>query len=258
MNKNIKRKIYALALASVMVLLPKTKAYANEIDMSNSIDIDKAISELVPDDVPTPTTKPTEPKEDNNKNNETPSKTEEVIENNNNNNNNNNNLNPNGNNNNVSQSNCNHTYSNVADDVVNQVTPSCTKDGSYDEVYYCTSCGAKKMVHYEVSAPGHKWGKEHRENETESGYYVVRECTNKGCKEIQKVYVPKTPTEPTVPPTTPGKGDTPKTGDDSHIELATAVMGLSAIGIPITIYQLQKELAKEDKKNYKGKYLSKK
>lgn len=255
MNKNIKRKIYALALASVMVLLPKTKAYANEIDMGNSIDIDKAISELVPDDVPTPTTKPTEPtepKKDDNKKNETPSKTEEII------NDNNTSTKENNSTNNVTQSNCNHTYSDVADDVINQVTPSCTKGGSYDEVYYCTSCGAKKIVHYEISAPGHKWGSEHKENETESGYYVVRECTNKGCKEIEKVYVPKTPTEPTVPPTTPEKQDVPKTGDDSHVELAAAIMGLSAIGIPITLYELQKELAKEDKKNYKGKYLSKK
>ena len=51
-KRETKRRIYALALASIMVLLPKTKAYAAEVDMSTKVDIDHAISVLVPDDKP--------------------------------------------------------------------------------------------------------------------------------------------------------------------------------------------------------------
>ena len=51
-KRETKRRIYALALASMMVLLPKTKAYAAEVDMSTKVDIDQAISTLVPSDKP--------------------------------------------------------------------------------------------------------------------------------------------------------------------------------------------------------------
>lgn len=277
MNKNIKRRLYALALASMMVILPKTKAYANEYDLNEVIDIDKAISELVPDDTPVQEPTKPQPKEDDKKetpveptkpsesvnDNSTEDKKEEPVNGNTDNNVNNNAGTTNSNNtngvlNNVSsQSQCNHTYSDVADDVINQVTPSCTEGGSYDEVYYCTKCGASKLVHYELSAPGHKWGKEHHENENELGYDLVRECTNKGCNEIWKIYIPKTPTEPTVTPTEPtkpGKQDSPKTGDDAKIELAAAIMGISAFGLPIASYNLKQELEKDKK----GKYLRKK
>lgn len=305
MNKNIKRRMYALALASIMVLLPKTKGYAEDVDMSNIIDIDKAISELVPDDVPVtePQTPETQPKEEEktsglikpeenkeNTNNKPESKPENKSEskpeskseskpetsannnvNNNNSNitNNNNANNDNNQNNEISQMECEHTFNDVADDVINQVTPSCTNGGSYDEIYYCTKCGATKLVHYDVPAPGHNWGAEHRENETTAGYEIVRECTNKGCNEIYKEYFHKpteptiTPTEPTVPSPKPipGKQDIPKTNDSSHIELAGAIMGLSTLGLPIALYNLKNELEKEaiaKEKSYKGKYLSKK
>ena len=47
MNKNLKRRLYAIALAGVLLTTPKITAYADEVDMT-PIDIDSAISELVP------------------------------------------------------------------------------------------------------------------------------------------------------------------------------------------------------------------
>ena len=59
-KKETKRRIYALALAAIMVVLPKTRAYAEDINMSETIDIDQAIGDLVPPDpTPTPTPEPT-------------------------------------------------------------------------------------------------------------------------------------------------------------------------------------------------------
>ena len=283
-KKETKRRIYALALAAIMVVLPKTRAYAEDINMSETIDIDQAIGDLVPPDpTPTPTpeptpaptteptkpTNPTKPSEPTSPSkptdptvpttepthpSETTTPTKPTTNNNN-----------NGNQNNNSK--CNHKYNDVADDVINQVAPSCTKGGSYDELYYCTECGETKIIHYTIEAPGHKWGPEHRENENELGYDLVRECTNKGCHEEWRIYIPKTPTEPTKPtePTTP---DVPKTGDDFPLELMEAVCGISALGLPIASYQLYKVLEEEKKQKkqasatyveneYKGKYLIK-
>lgn len=288
-KKETKRRIYALALAAIMVVLPKTRAYAEDINMSETIDIDQAIADLVPQDptptptptpkpTPAPTTEPTKPAEPT-----TPSKptepsapatepttpTETIPKETVNNSNNNGSNNDNENNN----SKCDHKYNDVADDVINQVAPSCTTGGSYDELYYCTKCGETKIVHYTVDAPGHVWGPEHRENENELGYDLVRECTNKGCHEKWRVYIPKTPTETTIPteptiPSRPTNPDAPKTGDESPIELMEAILGISAIGLPITSYQLYKILQEEKKQKeqastnyieneYRGKYLSK-
>lgn len=47
MNKELKRRIYAIALSGIILTGPKMKAYAEEID-SETINVDKAISELVP------------------------------------------------------------------------------------------------------------------------------------------------------------------------------------------------------------------
>ncbi len=284
-KKETKRRIYALALAAIMVVLPKTRAYAEDINMSETIDIDQAIGDLVPPDpTPTPTpeptpaptteptkpTNPTKPSEPTSPSkptdptvpttepthpSETTTPTKPTTNNNNN----------NGNQNNNSK--CNHKYNDVADDVINQVAPSCTKGGSYDELYYCTECGETKIIHYTIEAPGHKWGPEHRENENELGYDLVRECTNKGCHEEWRIYIPKTPTEPTKP-TEPTNPDVPKTGDDFPLELMEAVCGISALGLPIASYQLYKVLEEEKKQKkqasatyveneYKGKYLIK-
>ena len=305
-KKETKRRIYALALAAIMVVLPKTRAYAEDVNISETIDIDKAIGDLVPPDptpTPTPTpeptpaptteptpaptteptpaptteptkpTNPTKPSEPTSPSKPTdptvpttepthPSETPTPTTNNN-----NNNVNQNNN------SKCNHKYNDVADDVINQVAPSCTKGGSYDELYYCTECGETKIIHYTIEAPGHKWGPEHRENENELGYDLVRECTNKGCHEEWRIYIPKTPTEPTkatepTKPTEPTNPDVPKTGDDFPLELMEAVCGISALGLPIASYQLYKVLEEEKKQKkqafatyveneYKGKYLSK-
>lgn len=280
-KKETKRRIYALALAAIMVVLPKTRAYAEDVNISETIDIDKAIGDLVPPDpTPAPTTEPTTPTNPTKPSEPTspskptdptvpttePTKPAETItpteptKNNDNNSNNNN-----GNQNNNSK--CNHKYNDVADDVINQVAPTCTTAGSYDELYYCTECGETKVIHYTIEAPGHKWGPEHRENENELGYDLVRECTNKGCHEEWRIYIPKTPTEPTKP-TEPTNPDVPKTGDDFPLELMEAVCGISALGLPIASYQLYKVLEEEKKQKkqasatyveneYKGKYLIK-
>lgn len=278
-KKETKRRIYALALAAIMVVLPKTRAYAEDINMSETIDIDQAIGDLVPPDptpepTPAPTTEPTKPTNPTKPSEPTspskptdptvpttepthPSETTTPTK-------------PTTNNNNGNQNNnskCNHKYNDVADDVINQVAPSCTKGGSYDELYYCTECGETKIIHYTIEAPGHKWGPEHRENENELGYDLVRECTNKGCHEEWRIYIPKTPTEPTKP-TEPTNPDVPKTGDDFPLELMEAVCGISALGLPIASYQLYKVLEEEKKQKKqasatyvenenKGKYLIK-
>ena len=277
-KKETKRRIYALALAAIMVVLPKTRAYAEDINMSETIDIDQAIGDLVPPDptpepTPAPTTEPTKPTNPTKPSEPTspskptdptvpttepthPSETTTPTK---------PTTNNNGNQNNNSK--CNHKYNDVADDVINQVAPSCTKGGSYDELYYCTECGETKIIHYTIEAPGHKWGPEHRENENELGYDLVRECTNKGCHEEWRIYIPKTPTEPTKP-TEPTNPDVPKTGDDFPLELMEAVCGISALGLPIASYQLYKVLEEEKKQKkqasatyveneYKGKYLIK-
>ena len=46
MKKELKRRIYALALSGIILAAPKMKAYAEE--SNTTIDIEKAISELVP------------------------------------------------------------------------------------------------------------------------------------------------------------------------------------------------------------------
>lgn len=226
MNKNLKRRIYAIALAGVLLTTPKITAYADEVDMT-PVDIESAISELVPG-----------------------------YTDNNNNNNNNNNDNNNGTKNNSSNSEeCKHVYPSVADDVINQKTPSCTESGSYDEVYYCEKCGTKEIRHFEIPAPGHKWD-EGTKTITSNGYEITYHCTNKGCDATTKKTYENTPTEPTktTTPTEPGKNDVPKTGDSSPIIPCAAIAvasGLGAIAVGLN-------MNKEDKKEkYKGKYLSK-
>ena len=219
MNKNLKRRLYAIALAGVLLTTPKLTAYADEVDMS-PIDIDSAISELVPG----------------------------YSDSNNNNNNNNKETKNNGSN----SVECKHVYPSVADDVINQKTPSCTESGSYDEVYYCEKCGAKEIRHYEIPAPGHKWDGGTK-TITSNGYEITYHCTNKGCDATTKKTYENTPTEPTKPttPTEPGKNDVPKTGDDSPIYECAGIMVASGLGIAATtaIYLNQGK--------HKGKYLSK-
>ena len=47
MNKELKRRIYAITLSGIILACPKIKAYADEID-NETINVDAAISELVP------------------------------------------------------------------------------------------------------------------------------------------------------------------------------------------------------------------
>ncbi len=239
MNKNLKRRLYAIALAGVLLTTPKITAYADEVDMT-PIDIDSAISELVPGY-----------SDSNNNNNNN---------NNNNDNNNNNNINNNNDketkNNSSNSEECKHVYPSVADDVINQKTPSCTESGSYDEVYYCEKCGTKEIRHYEIPAPGHKWDGGTK-IVTSNGYEVIYHCTNKGCDATTKKTYENTPTEPTKPttPTEPGKPNVPKTGDDSHIYECVGVMVASALGIAATTAAYNNQ--EKQKQKYKGKYLSK-
>ena len=274
-KRETKRRIYALALASIMVLLPKTKAYAAEVDMSTKVDIDHAISVLVPDDKPS----------NNNGGNNSGNNDNNNGGNNSGNNDNNNDGNNSGNNDNNNdgkddnkdnddenkneneEEKCDHSY--VSVDVTNQKTPSCTVAGSYDEVYQCSKCGATKTEHHSIPAPGHKWDGGTRV-ETKDGYDIIYHCTNKGCSSEKKTHHSNTPdpTEPTKPHKPTNPSDVPKTGDDFPLELMEAVCGISALGLPIASYQLYKVLEEEKKQKkqvsatyveneYKGKYLSK-
>lgn len=47
MNKELKRRIYAIALSGIILTGPKMKSYAEEID-SETINVDEAVSQLVP------------------------------------------------------------------------------------------------------------------------------------------------------------------------------------------------------------------
>ena len=266
MNKNLKRRLYAIALAGVLLTTPKITAYADEVDMT-PVDIDSAISELVPgysDSNNNNNNNNNNNKKNKNNNNNNKNNNNKINNNNNNNNNNDNNNNNNINNNNDKETKnnssnseeCKHVYPSVADDVINQKTPSCTQSGSYDEVYYCEKCGTKEIRHYEIPAPGHKWDGGTK-TVTSNGYEVIYHCTNKGCDATTKKTYENTPTEPTKPttPTEPGKPNVPKTGDDSHIYECVGVMVASALGIAATTAAYNNQ--EKQKQKYKGKYLSK-
>ncbi len=291
MKRETKRRIYALALASIMFVLPKTRAFAEDVDMSSKVDIDKAISELVPDD--TPTVKPAEPVKPTNPVTPTeptngteptnpvtptePTKGTEPT----------NPVNPtepsvpaettvpteptNGiddENKNNSQKKCDHVWG-AADDVTDQKAPSCTTDGHYTEIFHCKKCGQEKRVSHTISAPGHKW-----DGGTREGNKIIYRCQNKGCyEEYVKTPDPTEPTkgtEPTTPttpvtPTKPGKPtDVPKTGDNSMISQVLAGVVLASTAAftlaGTAIYKVRKESEIAEPvvdDNYKGKFLSK-
>ena len=274
MNKNLKRRLYAIALAGVLLTTPKITAYADEVDMT-PIDIDSAISELVPgysdnnnnDNNNNSNNNNNDNNNNNNDNNNANNNDNNNANNNDNNNANNNNNNANNNNNNnnndketknnsSNSEECKHVYTSAADDVINQKTPSCTESGSYDEVYYCEKCGAKEIRHYEIPAPGHKWDGGTK-IVTSNGYEIIYHCTNKGCDATTNKTYENTPTEPTKPttPTEPGNKNVPKTGDDSHIYECAGVMVASALGIAATTAAYNNQ--EKQKQKYKGKYLSK-
>ena len=273
MNKNLKRRLYAIALAGVLLTTPKITAYADEVDMT-PIDIDSAISELVPGYSDNNNNDNNNNSNNNNNDNNNNNNDNNNANNNDNNNANNNNNNANNNNNNANNNNnnnnndketknnssnseeCKHVYTSAADDVINQKTPSCTESGSYDEVYYCEKCGAKEIRHYEIPAPGHKWDGGTK-IVTSNGYEIIYHCTNKGCDATTNKTYENTPTEPTKPttPTEPGNKNVPKTGDDSHIYECAGVMVASALGIAATTAAYNNQ--EKQKQKYKGKYLSK-
>ena len=269
-KRETKRRIYALALASIMVLLPKTKAYAAEVDMSTKVDIDHAISVLVPDDKPSNNNGGKDDNKDNNnsgkddnKDNNNGGKDDNKDNNNggkddnkdNNNDgkddnkdNNNDGKDDNKDNNNDGKDDnkdnddenkneeekCDHSY--VSVDVTNQKTPSCTVAGSYDEVYQCSKCGATKTEHHSIPAPGHKWDGGTRV-ESKDGYDIIYHCTNKGCSSEMKTHHSNTPdpTEPTKPHKPTNPSDNPKMGDASNITEWASLMAFSGTSL-LAIY----------------------
>lgn len=292
MNKDLKRRLYAIALAGVMFGGIKTVVNAeslDDVDMSY-VDIDEAMSELIPDD---PIVEVTKPVEETKPSETIPEETKPVNDNNSNVNNKNDVVNKDesvkeeskkddvvtaptesttitdNSDDSLSDNVHTHRFNDVADDVINQVTPSCVVGGSYDEIYYCLDCDGAKIVHVDVAAPGHKWDDGEKVNITEQGYEIEYHCTNKGCTETRRDYY-KTNEEPTVPTeTTPKKdypSDVPKTGDTFDIVLSAAMCGLSGLGLYGT-GRLTSKIDAEDKKynskyvksddKKKGKYLSK-
>lgn len=197
MNKNLKRRLYALALTGLIMSGVNTRAFAESIDDVDMtpIDIEQAIIDLVPQENNNNSNNNNNNSTDNNNNNNNSTdnnnnnnnnstdnnngnnnidnnnsnnnSTENNSNNNgidNNSNNNNNSIDTNNNSNNTNDNNLNnsathvnHTYNDTADDVINQKAPTCDVGGSYDEVYYCKDCGEAHIVHISVDAPGHKW-----------------------------------------------------------------------------------------------------
>lgn len=290
MNKDLKRRLYAIALAGVMFGSIKTVVNAetlDDVDMSY-VDIDAAMKDLIPDeDVPV-----TKPVEDTKPVETVPEETKPVVDNKSDVNNNSNNVskdeakkddvvtaptesvtvpedNVDSKDDSYSETTHTHRFNDVADDVINQVTPSCVVGGSYDEIYYCLDCNGAKIVHVDVAAPGHKWDDGEKVNITEKGYEIEYHCTNKGCTETRRDYY-KTNEEPTKPTeTTPKKDyptDVPKTGDTFDIVLSAGLCGLSGLGLYGTGRLTSKVVADDEKykskyakteEKKKGKYLSK-
>ena len=275
MNKNLKRRLYALALTGLIMSGVNTRAFAESIDDVDMtpIDIEQAIIELVPQENNNNSNNNNNNSTDNNNNNNDNNNIDNNNSNNNgidnNSNNNNNSIDTNNNSNNTNDNNLNnsathvnHTYNDTADDVINQKAPTCDVGGSYDEVYYCTGCGEAHTVHISVDAPGHKWvDSNERINETSTGYDVVQYCANKGCTEKHIYHVDiNTPTEPqpTVPtPTKPNNNnnENPKTADESLLLAATSALLASGVGFAGLAYLNYKD---NSNKKYKGKYLSRK
>ena len=302
--KDFKRKLYAIALAGLIMTNSNIIANAeslDDVDMT-PIDIGDAIVELVPDD--------------NGSSNNGGSDNQNTDDNQNTNDNEDNDLDNDNQNTDNNQDNneeldddnthfvvdnddvcVSHRYNSAADDVINQVAPSCTSSGSYTEIYYCLDGGSAKSVDVVVAAPGHNMSTGEVVNKDDNGYDIEYHCTNKGCNHVTYDHVvtptepqPTEPTEtvptettepaPTVPtetvPTETTEPSVPvKTGDDSHIELYSALFLASGLGLGIMgkiaannkrknndiIYEpkfLDETIAEKKVKKHKGKYLTRK
>lgn len=164
MKKDLKRKLYALALSGIIVVTPKIKTHAENIDMT-PIDIDSAISELVPNYNPQDYTEPTNSNNSNNNNNNSNSYHDNGYY-----------------SNNSDSSVCQHLYNENPDEAINFVNPTCTFPGTYDGVYYCIKCGEPKIEPKFVGSLGHCLSDATIENSDENGYDIVRKCQNPGCE----------------------------------------------------------------------------
>lgn len=231
MNKEIKRKIYAIALAGIILAAPKTKAYAEEMD-TNPIDIDKAISELVPGY-----------DESNSNINSGNNSSSSVTESNN-------------------AQVCYHLYEENPDEIINFVSPTCEYPGVYDAVYHCVKCGNPKIVRETMNSFGHDLGEGHVENSNEYGYDFVRKCQNPNCdysetekiKYSDEVINNKEQTQPID-----NNYEVPQENkSNNNPDFLMATISLGAIGG--SLYLVNKNLKKLDiidSKKKKGKYLRK-
>lgn len=231
MNKEIKRKIYAIALAGIILATPKTKAYAEEIDNS-PIDIDKAISELVPGYEEIDSNTNTSNNSGNNSYNDTVNSNNQI---------------------------CYHLYEENPDEIINFVSPTCEYPGMYDAVYHCVKCGYSKIERKYMNSFGHDLGEAHIENETDNGYDIVRKCQNSNCDyaEIQTVeYQKKLPNENNTTLDDNSTRTSPSSKEDNSLLMATISLGT----IGTCVYLIKKNLKKLDNidnKKKKGKYLRK-
>lgn len=102
----------------------------------------------------------------------------------------------------------------------NEVKPTCTKEGTYDEVYYCTVCGeeiSRETKHTDPS--GHdfgEWVQTKAPTNTEKG---EKKRTCSVCGETETEEIPELQDET-------GKTVSPDTGDDSGIYICVAAVSL--------------------------------
>ena len=263
MKKDLKRRLYALALSGV--IMSNCNVIANsesleDVDMT-PIDINEAIIDLIPVEENTNENSSTNdnssnevPANDTPTNNVPNNASEEQV--------------PNfvinevptnsiPNNTNDATTAHEHRYG-EASDVINQVAPTCVQGGSYDEVYYCLDCGNVKAGHIDVPAPGHKWSEPEKINEVSNGYDVLQYCTNKGCSEKNVYHVDiEVPTETlqTLPTRPVDPNSNPKTADKSMVDLAFYTLFGSGIGLAGIGYTMRKN---KNKKKPEGKYLIRK
>ena len=227
MNKEIKRKIYAIALAGIIIATPKTRGYAEEIDNS-PIDIDKAISELVPGYEEINSNTNTSNNSGNNSYNDTVNSNNQI---------------------------CYHLYEENPDEIINFVSPTCEYPGIYDAVYHCVKCGYSKIEREYMNSFGHDLGEAHIENETDNGYDIVRKCQNPNCDyaEVEKVEYIGAETTNQIDNI---NKNTNKQNNNSNAKVALISLGVLGVSAHFLFEKMDKL---NDQKNTKkkGKYLHK-
>ena len=200
MNKNLKRRLYAIALAGVLLTTPKITAYADEVDMT-PIDIDSAISELVPGYSDNNNNDNNNNNNDNNNANNNDNNDNNNDNNNaNNNNNNNDNNNANNNNNNNDNNNANNNDNNNANNNDKNVNNNANNNdnnannnnnnNNNDKETKNNSSNSEECKHVYTSAADDVINQK-TPSCTESGSYdEVYYCEKCGAKEIRHYEIP--------------------------------------------------------------------